>query len=59
MFCRIRDLHLEGADKTQGGMEEVSSFWAGLDVGWKEPWKTLEGEDRGQRMGFVGAGQGA
>lgn len=39
MFCRIRKLCLEGADITQGAMEEVSSFWADLDVGWKEPWK--------------------
>lgn len=57
MFCRIRKLCLEGADITQGGMEEVSSFWASLDVGWKEPWKTLEGESQVQRMGFVGTGQ--
>lgn len=43
MSFRIRGLQLEGADMTQVGMEEVSSFWASLDVE-NEPWKTLEHE---------------
>lgn len=30
---------------------------AGLDVGWREPWKILEGGGLCLGMGFVGAGQ--